>query len=594
MDGLESTDSGTVVQTHEGAPATSRIDTKHDYLLVFEGDSSRIVMLPTLGEFVIGRDKSCHLMLVDHAISRRHAVITIGPQHVTVRDLESQNGTRLNGERVVGDQSMVSGDAIDLGSITMVLQRHRDSHIRRPIVDLVTFLQRGEEEIDRALRYHRPLSILSIAFTNRNTAPELSSIRDVFRMMDVVGRDGNSRLAVLMPETSREDASAAAKRLIEALGPESVRIGVAACPNHGCEPETLIASARAASRQAGPGEVMDVDGVMRVLEIGRHSIVLSDPAMLRCYDLLERLARSELPILIYGETGTGKEVAAAAVHEWSQRKGPFVAVNCAALAETLLESELFGHTRGAFTGATANKQGTLERAHGGTVFLDELGELSPAAQAKLLRVLETHQLTPVGATTEVDVDLRIVAATHRNLADAVAAGTFRQDLFFRLSGCTVMLPPLRDRPREIPLLAERFLRGSENAEPKVLSDDALHALLMYSWPGNVRELRNLMVYLAATVEGPTVEPIHLRERLGDGVRTTAGTATAPAAGDPARPTFRSIGDELRDLEITRMREALDAAGGNQTRAAALIQMPLRTFQGKAKQYKLTGRTRSED
>ncbi|MEO8700337.1 MAG: sigma-54 dependent transcriptional regulator [Kofleriaceae bacterium] len=310
-------------------------------------------------------------------------------------------------------------------------------------------------------------------------------------------------------------------------------------------------------------------------------VVVTDPAMVHAYELLGRLARSDLTVLLTGETGVGKEHAAHALHQGSRRAcGPLVALNCAALPDALLESELFGYERGAFSGAAFAKAGLLEAADGGTLFLDEVGELSAAAQAKLLRALELRRFSRLGGTRDLPVDLRLVAATNRDLQAEVRAGRFRQDLLFRLNAATIAIPPLRARPSEIRLLAQLFLdRARERSPPLVLSAVIHDRLARHPWPGNVRELKNVMEYLAATVDHGTIEPGDLPPPLGDAVID----APSPAPG----AAFRPIADELRELERRRMVEALAATRGIQKRAAALISMPLRTFAMKLKQYGLT-------
>jgi DNA-binding NtrC family response regulator len=300
--------------------------------------------------------------------------------------------------------------------------------------------------------------------------------------------------------------------------------------------------------------------------------------MRQLYRVVERLARTALPVLVLGESGAGKENVAAAVHAWSPRAAaPLVALNCAALQESLVESELFGYERGAFSGAVGAKLGLLERADGGTLFLDEVNELSAAAQAKLLRVLEEGLVNRLGGVRERRVDLRVVAATNRALAEEVAAGRFRRDLFFRLSGATVLVPPLRSRPLEIAALARHFAAAAGAA---AIDEAALARLLEHPWPGNVRELRHAIEYAAALAEGDVITPWH----LPDTVRALRG---GPRATPPSFPAlFRPIAEELRDLERRRMLEALRATGGVQRRAAELIGMPVRTFTCKLTQYGL--------
>jgi DNA-binding NtrC family response regulator len=328
-------------------------------------------------------------------------------------------------------------------------------------------------------------------------------------------------------------------------------------------------------------------------------VILVEPAMVRVYALIERLAKSDLPVLVQGETGTGKEHAAGALHAWSQRaKGPFVTVNCAALPENLVESELFGHERGAFSSAAAAKAGLLETAHGGTLFLDEIGELPIGVQAKLLRALETKKVTRLGDTRERAVEVRFVAATNRDLAAEVEAGRFRRDLLFRVGAANVVLPPLRDRRREIPVLARTFLldAAARLARPAMqVGPQAMQRLLTHAWPGNVRELRNVIEYVAATAQGPVVEPWELpplgrpasvqpppvpdAAAAGTGVGRAGSSPPAPAAGK-----FRPLADEIRELERTRITEALAASAGVQTKAAELLAVPVRTLFAKLRLY----------
>jgi transcriptional regulator with GAF, ATPase, and Fis domain len=311
---------------------------------------------------------------------------------------------------------------------------------------------------------------------------------------------------------------------------------------------------------------------------------------LQLYALVERLARSDIAVLLRGETGVGKEVVAQALHAWSPRaRSRFVAINCAALPEQLAESELFGHERGAFSGAVTAKLGLLESARGGTVLLDEVGDMTLATQAKLLRVLETKRVMRLGSVEEHAIDIRLLAATHRDLEADVAAGRFRRDLFYRLTGGTLVVPPLRDRLRELVILAEAFLAAacsSLGREPVALSDDAIVELLGFAWPGNVRELKHVMDYLAATEPGRVLLAVHVRQRLGPpGQPARPADAQAPQAPSQAAPPS-PLRDELAELERRRIVEALDSHDGHQANAAAALGMPLRTFVAKLKRYKL--------
>jgi two-component system, NtrC family, response regulator AtoC len=296
------------------------------------------------------------------------------------------------------------------------------------------------------------------------------------------------------------------------------------------------------------------------LEAGGHRIQIADPAMQRLYELARRLARSTLPVLVLGETGAGKELAAAVVHAGSPRAaGPFVSVNCAAIPESLAESELFGHARGAFSGAVVAKGGRLEAAHGGTLFLDEIGELSPSIQAKLLRALESGEVHRVGEVTPRRVDLRLVAATHRDLEADVEAGRFRRDLFFRLGAARLVLPPLRDRPRDLACLAARFLEDECGERRMSWSVAAAQALFQHGWPGNVRELRHAVQYAvsAAPDDAVEIETWHLPPAIGRGARALGERAELGARAEAERDDEGARGEG----------RAVEAAGRGRGRRA---------------------------
>ncbi len=245
-----------------------------------------------------------------------------------------------------------------------------------------------------------------------------------------------------------------------------------------------------------PGEYIPWDTSATWESDAADGIVGSSAAIREVLELVQRVGPTTSTVLIHGETGTGKELVARAIHRHSSRAAqPFVAINCAAITESLLESELFGHTKGAFTGATAQKKGKIESAEGGTLFLDEISELAPGMQAKLLRVLQEREIEPVGGTHSIKVDVRILAATNRDLEDEVRAGRFREDLYFRLNVLSIATPPLRERREDLPVLAKSFvLKVSKkyNVAPKALSAQVQALLMVYDWPGNVRELENAM------------------------------------------------------------------------------------------------------
>lgn len=320
--------------------------------------------------------------------------------------------------------------------------------------------------------------------------------------------------------------------------------------------------------------------------------VVEDPAMTRIHQLIGMVARSTMPVLVVGETGVGKELVSTAVHARSLRiDRRLVRINCAALPDTLLESELFGFERGAFTGAAQGKKGLIESADGGSFLLDEIGEMPLTTQAKLLRVLESGEITRLGALQPRSVDVRFIAATNRDLPALVAEGRFRRDLYYRLAGMTIHIPPLRERRVEIAQLAELFLT-TRCAEARVtLSREALTILEQHSWPGNVRELRNVIDRAATICSGGTIRPEHLLldPIIADAASTLSPTARPPAAaeelaGSPARGQLLRIDPETeRELIV----QALARAGGNQGRAAAALGISRRTLLTRLDRYGVT-------
>ena len=330
---------------------------------------------------------------------------------------------------------------------------------------------------------------------------------------------------------------------------------------------TIVKSVRkAAERQKLVAENRSLKNEIKLLT--KREIVGSSPAWRRVVDVANQAAPSQATVLVLGESGTGKELLARYIHDKSTRaKGPFVAVNCAAIPETILESELFGHERGAFTGAIAKKDGRFAKASQGTLFLDEIGELSPAVQVKLLRVLQEGEYEPVGGNT-VRADVRIVAATNRDLLAEVAAGRFREDLFYRLNVIAVTAPPLRARREDVPLLVDHFLGlyCAKNGRPRLNpTRGALEKLLDYGWPGNVRELENVMERAVVLSRSDTLS----EQDLPDSIALAA----------PAIPTSLhfEIGTTLGEIELRVIRETLRHTKGDKSVAAQLLGISTRTI-----------------
>ena len=606
--GLANLPVGEVVDLGETLPQEKELRAKRPprlsdraYLVVFEENTALTYELPASGEVVVGRAPEVALQLTDLSASRQHARLLVRSGEVLIADLGSRNGTRVNGELIDGSRVLGSGDVITICQASLIFYRQAAAPTEVSVYTVPQLRQRLQEEIDRSLRYYRPLGIVCLLFAEAppDQAAVLALLKGQLRKMDGAAWLSRTQLLFVLPEMTIDETAATVKAMCAGLSTAvgACRGGFSACPSDGSDIDALLSGAQAAATAAvGSTPTLKAAETAKTLSLGDRRVVLVDPAMVRLYALIQKLAPSELPVLIQGETGVGKEIAALAIHHFSKRKGkPFISVNCAALPESLVESELFGHERGSFSGAVAAKTGLLETANTGTLFLDEIGELPLAIQAKLLRVLETRKLMRVGDVRERPIDVRIVAATNRDLATEIEASRFRKDLFFRLGAARLMLPPLRDRRRELPVLARALLTDAcarLGREPMEISSEAMYKLAAYPFPGNVRELRNVLDFVAATVDGDVLLPWHLAEQITSPVAPFA--ADQPQVASPAPRKFRPIEEELRELERQRMAEALTATSGVYARAAELIAMPIRTFANKLKQYELGNRKRTPD
>lgn len=311
-------------------------------------------------------------------------------------------------------------------------------------------------------------------------------------------------------------------------------------------------------------------------------IIGNNTVMQDTFDMIKKVAPTKATVLIQGESGTGKELIARAIHFNSDRiNKPFVKLNCAALPEGLLESELFGHEKGSFTGAHTKRQGRFELADGGTLFLDEISEIAPALQAKLLRVLQEREFERVGGTKSLKVDVRIIATTNRNLNKAIADGEFREDLYYRLNVVPIALPPLRERKDDIPLLVEHFLKKyieENNMEPFAIDPKTIDLMKNYSWPGNVREFENIMERMVVMNFGKVVKPSHIASWINADYAETA----SPAA------TGTATGCTLEEMEKNLILNTLAECDGNRTKAADVLQISIRTLRNKLNVYKEQG------
>jgi two-component system, NtrC family, response regulator PilR len=320
------------------------------------------------------------------------------------------------------------------------------------------------------------------------------------------------------------------------------------------------------------------------------NIIGKSAKMQEIFSIVQRVAKTTSTVLISGESGTGKELIARAVHYNSGRRGKFVSINCGALPENLLESELFGHERGSFTGAIREKRGLFQEADRGTIFLDEIGETTTAMQIKLLRVLQERVVRRVGSNTESSVDVRVIAATNRDLADSIQKGTFREDLFYRINVIPIELPSLRQRKEDIPLLVEHFIAKYSNnlgVPQKQISTDAMRAIEKYHWPGNVRELENVVERMIALEASDVLTTKSLPEHVLLGGRIPDATFELPPEG-------LSLEDHLEAIGKIFMLKALDRTGGVQTQAAELLRMSFRSFRYYAKKYELIPKDQKQD
>ena len=517
----------------------------------------------------VGRGARCDVTLTEDHISRVHFVVRRAGERYRLLD-RSRNGTLLNGD-AISEAKIAVGDRIHL-----------------PPWDIGLIEGNGAEPAETAVR-----DLL-------NPAPVVSTSLD------------GSRLLVRAGEMRVCEGPAAGERYV--IRKSEVRVGSdPSCdwvlpgdvePVHFC---VRLEDGRYQLRDAGSAEGTRVDG-RRVqgsvelregaqVEAGGTTVELvsrthEDPVrplrtdrfgdlvgasqvMQELYQMIRRVARAHVPALILGESGTGKELVARAIHQHSSRPdGPFVAVNCGALPRELVESELFGHVKGAFTGATGHRLGAFREANGGTLFLDEIGDLEPAAQVRFLRVLESSMVRPVGADREEPIDVRVVAATHRDLPAEMESGRFREDLFFRLSVGLVRVPPLRARREDIPLLADHLLGMSVPDRALRVGSAAMAALRDHGWRGNVRALRNVLLRASMLADGDTIEPQHLRFDL------VPGNGSDPLM---AMSSEELVGS-LERAERQAIQHALESCGGNRKAAARVLGIAKSTLHAKLKRF----------
>jgi Nif-specific regulatory protein len=566
--------------------------------LVVSEPGSLPTAIELAGRIRIGRDAGLELVIADSKASRHHATIDKDGDAWVIEDAGSRHGTFVNGDRVTR-HLLVDGDQLQIGSTQLrfdpagatppvSLQVATDAarvddrlgifyslaEATAAIDDPDAVLRRALAAIVAVLGCDRGVIALGTSASTLRRAAEVQARGLVIARAVIEGVLGKGEAVLLRGDTAAQQVTLDRQGIRSALAaPLRVRdriFGLVYVDDRGrsdrfegADLELLVAVARIA------GVIVDVStryeravALVEVAERGHVApeLVGGSEALTRVRGEVEKFAKSDLPVFLTGESGVGKELVARALHELSPRKqAAFVAVNCAAIPDTLLESELFGHVRGAFTGADKARRGKLQLADHGTLFLDEVADLSAAAQAKLLRVLEDGEVLPVGSETATRVDLRVVSASHKDLRKAVADGRFRQDLFYRLVGTEIAIPPLRERARDAVLLAETFLariRATREA-PSRFGPDAIAAIETYPWPGNVRELRHAVERACAVASGDVIAAADLALR-------------APSASEPPSTDLAARFAALDATERGLVAEAMEQAGGNVSEAARLL------------------------
>ncbi len=566
-------------------------------LLLYGRDGVRAVPLVEGRPLVIGREPPADVVLRDASLSRLHAEVGLEAGEVYVQDLGSTNGTYLSGERV--DRATARpreelvfgtvGASVHVLEPTDGLARGLDGHDR--------FRLELESEVARARSFGRVLVLAMIRGADAGGAGRgnglgrwLPEVRRRLRPFDRVALYSPDTVEVLMPETPLHEARALCASIVSS----GLRLtcGLGDLPGSAGSAEELLEVTRDAMNRARLSDAVALQVATRPepdVEIADETPVAVSPGMVEVLARARRIAQTSFPVLIVGETGSGKEVVARTIHRCGPRRDrPMVSVNCGAIPEHLVESTLFGHERGAFTGAHQRSRGLFESAHGGTVFLDEIGELPASAQAALLRVLETMRFSRVGSAEEVEVDVRVVAATHRDLPAMVLDGAFREDLLYRLDAVTLVVPPLRDRAEDVPDLARRFLAAAAATCGRAfvaIDATALDLLCRQPWPGNVRELRNAIEHAVAISDAEvlTVEDLPERIRALQPALGLSGSVRATPIPTPA-PPGPADGEEGRDLRerVRRYEEAIILAalretGWDRRAAARALDLPLSTL-----------------
>lgn len=545
------------------------------YQLVVIGDDMMLTYpLTPKPSFVLGSASDCDIKLADDSVSPRHAELR-QEQGVEIVDLDSHEGTWVGSERIKPGMAyaLLPNQPVRLGDVTLVLQVMRVAP-RKVIVHPHDYLlRRLTEECARAARKQTQFAVAHLEVDGPD--PGLGeTIAKFLRETDVVAEHGPGRFELLLLDSDLTQTNTVVTRLHTAARSKqtTIRVALAWFPADGQDPEALLEGARSGIVTATAGAPSP-------------RIIVSDERMAKLHEMVGRVAQSDISVLLLGETGVGKEIFAEEIHRRSARaKHPFVRLNCSAFTETLLESELFGFERGAFTGANAAKQGLLEAADGGTVFLDEVGELPLSTQAKLLRVLEERVVLRIGSLKPKSIDVRFLSATNRDLEAEVESGKFRLDLLYRLNAVSISIPPLRQRRAEIAELVALFASRTANRmrrDTPRFDESAMARLTGYSWPGNVRELRNVIERTLVLATGSVVSALDIDIPEGDRVpRPTRSTAERLA-----RPSLAPVFAPAEPpSEKAKIEQALAECAGNQTAAAKRLGVSRRTLVNKLERY----------
>ena len=528
------------------------------------------VPLPESGNVRIDRESACDVVVQHKSVSRHHATLLISADGLEVTDAASRNGTRLRGGNLEANTPtpLAIGEALQVGQ-AMILIQHRTLVLESdlPVATAATpdaIARMLEIECARSARSRSPF-----AFVRLHASGDAHDyLVQILRASDAIGVEQPGTYQVLLLDTGADQARTAIDRMTQLLGQHGItaRIGVARYPLDGVTPEQLSAHAwQQLSRAPGaPPTAMD-----------------------EVRALVAQVAVADVSVLITGETGVGKELCAEMIHRLSARgHKPFVKLNCAVFVESLIESELFGHERGAFTGAVTARPGLFEAGDGGTVFLDEIGELPLPVQAKLLRVLEERVVRRVGASEGKTLDVRFICATNRELVAEVERGRFRRDLYYRINSVHITIPPLRERRSEIVGLARAFAARVRHTGPIVLADDAVGALERHGWPGNIRELRSTMGRAMMVAAGGPVRESHLAlERPSQRSIQSQIDSTMPIPTIDLEATT-SLAESVAGVEKARILDTLERCAGNQTRAARELGISRNTLLSRLDAYGL--------